>query len=269
MDHDQATLRLPPELENNIFALSLSRHLDEGINPENLLLVAKRVARWLIPLYYEVVIPHIIDPWPPSATKERIEQYGHHVHHFHTSSPSMKQFLSMCPNISNLAIWSPISGPDIEAIVKLPMTRLSLNIYNFFRHTNLDLHQFCSRITHLDVSSRVTWATEDVLSHFPVLAHVAMFEDTAEREVQDCLLYAKTLKVLVLVSTGTDRDGLEEVDWGTDHADLRVVHVRFGRTYGGDWKEGAYGRMDMWAFADDVMEKRRQSVKGFKDSRTR
>ncbi|TFK73863.1 hypothetical protein BDN72DRAFT_956198 [Pluteus cervinus] len=260
MDNDQESPRFPPELEHKIFELCLSFHLHEEIAPVNLLLVAKRVTQWLTPLCYDVVMAHPTAPSPRIATTENIKKYGHHVHHFQTSLSSMNSLLSVCPNISNLAIWAHASKDLLDVIIHLPITRLSIDIGNLLRvRSRADLQTFLSRITHLDVSSRVTWAEEKVLSQFLVLTHVAMYGDIVGLEVGACLKYVKMLKAIVLVSTGSEEDGLEEVL--TDREDPRIVGIRFGgtRTFRGDWKEGAYGGEDMWAFADDVMDKRQRA----------
>ncbi|TFK73862.1 hypothetical protein BDN72DRAFT_834197 [Pluteus cervinus] len=250
MNHDEGP-RLPPELEHQIFELAYAQSRVDQVS-NNLFLVAKRVHEWLIPLRFEVVMIHASGQWPLI-----LERYGHHVHHFHASSSSAKRLLSFCPNVTNLAIWTTVTSQDIHNIRSLPITYLSINIRELFQ-TDTDLHSFCSNITHLDVSSRSSWATEDVLSHFPVLTHIALFEDIDERDIQACLVHGKALEVLVLISPGVDENGL--VEEAQDRDDKRIVQIEFGRSYKDDWKEGAYGGMDMWVFSDEVIAKRRRGL---------
>ncbi|TFK73864.1 hypothetical protein BDN72DRAFT_956199 [Pluteus cervinus] len=259
MDEDREGPRLPPELEKEIFTLSFSESLHQKINPGNLFLVSKRVFDWLMPLYWDVVMAHTAaDGWPPTFSEQTLQLYGHHVHHFHTWESSFVKLLTLCPNISDLAIWTSISEQDVDYIIKLPITRLSIFIDDI-RWGNADLHEFCSKVTHLDISNRMDWATNKIIPHFPALTHLATFSAwVAGENIQSWFMHGSPLEAVILISSGSG-DGLHLREAEDDDLDPRVVRVGFGRTYKVDWVEGAHGRMDMWEFADEVIKNRRLS----------
>ena len=82
-----------------------------------------------------------------------------------------------------------------------------------------------------------------------------MFDEIGEQQLETCLGHVKTLKMMFLITNGSEDDGLEHI--GTPDDDPHVIRIRFGRSFRADWKEGAYGGMDMWAFGVKVMAERR------------
>ncbi|TFK73861.1 hypothetical protein BDN72DRAFT_956196 [Pluteus cervinus] len=260
MDDDQQRPLFPPELEHKIFTRSLALHLQHNIEPGSLFLVSKRVYDWLIPLYYNVVIADTDHPWPPKATEENLKRYGQHVYHFHTVSYGLGlvDLLPLCPNISNLAIWSAFGEEEVKAIIKLPLTHISTNFPYFFG-TELDLQTFCSNLTHVDMSTVMPWEPAKILPHLPALTHISMYD---EEHIPGCLVHGKLLKVVIrilLASLGHEEPFRDETARGKGYDDRRVVCISFGRGHLEDWKEGAFGRTDMCEFAEEVIEKRRQT----------
>ncbi|TFK73867.1 hypothetical protein BDN72DRAFT_834200 [Pluteus cervinus] len=246
--------RLPLELEREIFTVALRQQPRDA---RNLFLVARRVAEWLNPVFYGVVSAYTGKEWPPSLSLSQIEPYAYHVRHLNCSQSLAVPLLQCCPNISNLAVWTYISRRDFENVLKLPIRRLSIKITKFFKVSRASL-TFWSRITHLDVSNRHSWDARGILPHFRALTHLAMFADLSAGLVEDCLLYGKGVKALLLLSDETGGGKLLEVNPSSDE-DLRIIRVVFGYLYIEDWQEGAWGRMDMWAFADEVIKRRQKA----------
>ncbi|TFK61597.1 hypothetical protein BDN72DRAFT_435443 [Pluteus cervinus] len=251
MSTDQDSPKLPLELEHQIFTQALR---EEVADAKNLCLVAKRVFDWLIPIYYDVVV----SPENFAPGRLRIQRYGHHVHHFHTSQSRLVDLLTYCPNVYNLGIWTIVHDRDVETILKLPVTRLSIGIQSFLERTP-NFATFCSRITHLDISSRELWDPKDLLPQFPVLTHIASFPDvdTDSASWED----GKMLKVIVVIMEERDVfDGQLYAGEMEEGDDLRVVRMSFGCAYGRDWENGARGGKDMWAFADEVIAERFKEI---------
>ncbi|TFK73865.1 hypothetical protein BDN72DRAFT_834199 [Pluteus cervinus] len=253
-DRNQDGPRLPPELEREIFTLSLKLQVQNG---RNLMLVrvAKRVFDWLIPVYYSVVIGGL--DWPPKCSAALLRRYGHHVRHFHIQNRSLIDLLQYCPNVSNLGIWILSLDPEAEAeaIVNLPVTRLSIGIQCIFEKTPKFL-AFCSNITHLEISTREPWEPAEILPHFPVLTRLAIFADFTTELTQECLTVGKMLKVIILISSQTNQSGQLHVLKNELEDDIRVVRLLFGRSFVEDWAEGAWGRRDMWMRSDEMVERR-------------
>ncbi|TFK58092.1 hypothetical protein BDN72DRAFT_916722 [Pluteus cervinus] len=258
MSNTASSPRLPPELEKEIFTLSLRQ---QNTDAQNLLLVAKRFFDWLIPIYYEVVmITRYKDSgkWPPGIEAERLKQYGHHVRHFLIlDKKSDVKLLSHCPNVFNLAMRAVIPESEMETILGLPVTRLSIKITPFFQETPQCL-AFVSRITHLDLVIPTQWEPKDVLPHFHVLTHLASFPNLTKP--CDFFLYVKTLEVILLIGGGGayQPDGSYLAVKAQDGDNWRIVQLLIAHLNTRDWVEGAWGREDMWALVDEVIEQRRK-----------
>ncbi|TFK69481.1 hypothetical protein BDN72DRAFT_612655 [Pluteus cervinus] len=256
---DYHAFEFPLDLEREIFTIAFRQNRRDV---RNLLLVSKQVFHWIISLCYEVIIAGSAGGWPRKLNNDQLQKYGHLVRHLHTRDTGL---IAHCPNVFNLAVWASPRQIDIEAILERPITRISINIHKFFSPTP-PIIAFCSRITHLDVSIS-EWDPKDVLPHFGVLSHLAIFENLPHHIFGACLEVTRGsgLKVIILVSRGLETR-LTPVYEGERklNDDPRIVRVVFERRYQEDWEEGAWGGVDMWVLADEILESRRITGEGEK-----
>lgn len=192
--------------------------------------------------------------WPRKLNEEQLRKYGRLVRNLHTRDTGL---IAYCPNVFNLAVWGNLQQNDIDTMLELPITRISINIHDFFSPTT-QIITFCSRITHLDVST-LEWYPKDVLPHFRVLSHLAMFKNLSHYIVETCLEVTRGSgpEAIILISRSLEERGnpLYEGERGSND-DPRLVRLVFQRSYLDDWEEGAWGGVDMWAMADEILEKR-------------
>ncbi|TFK65738.1 hypothetical protein BDN72DRAFT_962296, partial [Pluteus cervinus] len=137
--------RFPPELELRIFTYALRI---KPQHPINLLLVAKRVREWLLPIVWEVVIhhnPHLYEI--PLDSVLPLQEYGALIRHllllvdYKYIEPEdqdevridpyqlFDESLTRCPNITNLALWWLEPPIGLEPLVNLSkLTHLSMDV---------------------------------------------------------------------------------------------------------------------------------------------
>ncbi|TFK64394.1 hypothetical protein BDN72DRAFT_901597 [Pluteus cervinus] len=255
MSGDYVPFEFPLELEQDIFAFAFRQNRFDALN---LLLVSKTVFGWIIPLLYEVVVIGA----GSQIGEDQIKEYGHHVRHLHVQGSA--GWAAYCPRAFDIALWLRPTPNEIEDILELPIIQLSTEIHIFFNRTPKML-AFCSRITHLDITTGSHWDPREIIPHFLALSHVAMFSNVDLHIIKTCLEVGRDLelKLMILLSwnskhhaTETETDPLyeEEREPGDEEHVIRVV---LQRPYIEDWEEGAWGGVDMWAFADQVLDKRR------------
>ncbi|TFK65197.1 hypothetical protein BDN72DRAFT_900911 [Pluteus cervinus] len=137
--------RFPPEIEQKIFTYALKINSKQ---PNNLLLVARRVREWLLPIVWEVVVyqdPRLYEI--PLDSILPLRQYGTHIQHLllsvdykyiEPSNPDDYQIhphqifdssLLLCPNITNLALWWLEPPVSLQPLVNLSqLTHLSMDV---------------------------------------------------------------------------------------------------------------------------------------------
>ncbi|TFK62175.1 hypothetical protein BDN72DRAFT_848941 [Pluteus cervinus] len=156
MSGDYAPFEFPLELEQEIFAFAFRQNRFDALN---LLLVSKTVFGWIIPLLYEVVLIGA----GSQISEDQIKEYGHHVRHLHVQGAA--GWAAYCPHAFDIALWLRPTPNEIEDILELPITQLSAEIHVFFNRTPKML-AFCSRITHLDITTESHWDPREIIPPF-------------------------------------------------------------------------------------------------------
>ncbi|TFK69501.1 hypothetical protein BDN72DRAFT_959570 [Pluteus cervinus] len=271
--HNEESLgTLPPEIEYEIFILAFCNNKREATN---LLRVAKRVAEWLIPMLYEVVVlAHGMhrQSYPPM---ESLQLHGRHVRHLLVSSfPSPTDghaLLSTCPNVSDLVFWSGVQ--NTAQILNLPITRLYFENNDFIGAElwglpkTPQIEQWCSHITHLVLGSDINYSSSvalddlKVLTLFPSLTHFMTFSWNKPPVIRRLLVCCLHLQVFVwLWGRGEAEDPTHVVE-GEDECpvdDPRIVTLN--GTYVRDWMRSFQGEDDFWILAEREIQRKRCNI---------
>ncbi|TFK69479.1 hypothetical protein BDN72DRAFT_897258 [Pluteus cervinus] len=254
---------LPPELEQQIFTMGF--HEDEQmVECCNLLLVAKRAFEWIAPLVYQVVIIHSARRWPPMGLKShKLPRYGRYVHHLLLEDGRQHEYLTHCPNITNLALvhlrdTSAMHSDGWKALATLPLRELSIDIRNL--PTTPQLILLFSRITHLDLAYFAPWPWHalDALSHFTSLTHLMMMSDSCtDDDINRITNRIPHLKVFIIVRYVREYKMFETV-WIDKLSDPRVVTLTC--TFVAHWQATAQGldSENPWLFAEGVIARRQR-----------
>ncbi|TFK58302.1 hypothetical protein BDN72DRAFT_966380 [Pluteus cervinus] len=286
IERESNTPLLPPELEREIF---LSAVASSKVTASQLLLIAKRVYHWMLPIMYKVVICYQ-GKCPPL---ESLRRHGEHVRHLllapydtvkHIQTAQLPDVLTFCPNVRNLALWTgDYDLEQLNALHRLQLTHLSADIIQLSRYHNpengaaagdnptskdiprsMDLKitgtRFFSSLTHVDTTASVeNWKECHILSQLPNLTHVSFDSASNPKILEPLLTNCPKLLVVILVQGNDDWDyHAEEV--GEDEAsnlpvhDVRVVELSCGFVV--DWKAGANGEMDIWRVGEEVVKRR-------------
>ncbi|TFK65826.1 hypothetical protein BDN72DRAFT_962262 [Pluteus cervinus] len=177
-----------------------------------------------------------------------------------------------CPGIINLAVWVNTSANDLTTLLPslstLRLLSLSINLYELFNRRKFLKHEAQNdvfrTITHLDViHSILGWEDIEGIAFFPCLTHLCLpelmshpsYRSDILRALRDC----KQLRVLVIIAGSFVPDQDIRVVranrlFNRDGDDPRIVELE--REYVDDWEKGATGKKDMWALADEIVERR-------------
>ncbi|TFK70763.1 hypothetical protein BDN72DRAFT_838590 [Pluteus cervinus] len=257
--------RLPRELERDIFS-EVFHNGEKHKDVRQLLVVAKRVHEWLMPLVFTAIYVSRKDPWyQRDLWQQKLEDYGHHTRHLclipSWSGSETTLFLKSCPNVTNLMIWSGVEESYLEYIAKLPLSALSINVSGvdpqaFFSPQMVN--QIFHKITRFNAMGvEAAWVEEYIHAEtFPVLTHLAISWDNPTREnrrhpvrktIMDRL--TKTLKVLISLCS-TEVPSL--VFYHDPIGDDRITGFRCNLLW--LWKGGTKGYGDIWAMGEGEVE---------------
>lgn len=218
------------------------------------------------PLLYGVIIQQERGGTLPKGHTSKsppLETYAKHVRHlllgYTLHSADVKPYLSLCPNLFDLALWTQSSSPEIAALLGQlsGLERLSTNIdrlFGFSRTADF-CHPLFANITHLEITNpceewEKNWCG---LALIPKLTHLAFDFEFYEGVIVGALEECKSLELLVLVNGLFDPHGtrLREAS-GRIAADPRVVAI-FVDAFAQDWENGARGKGDFWTHAEEKM----------------
>ncbi|TFK67171.1 hypothetical protein BDN72DRAFT_961223 [Pluteus cervinus] len=283
---------IPLELEREILVSALERDLSNGVD---LLLVARRVAEWLKPVFYETVIIHQYRRWPPQLANasfkseethdlEAFKGYGYHVHNLLLSdvhdSKSVLAILQMCPNLRNLAFlpandhWTDKTS-ILNALIKAPIRKLSIDLTKFepfdlpsSSPSGLELKDFFSKITHLDIFVAFkSFAEIGAIVHFTSLSHLALVDGVSPQLIGEILRNCPNLLVLVSVAPSIVKTRLRNLGVVPDlrqdttldkELKDKVVAIWCARV--SDWEKGVKGKDDIWALAEMTVNERKNGL---------
>ncbi|TFK59583.1 hypothetical protein BDN72DRAFT_966010 [Pluteus cervinus] len=276
LQSDDRINHLPPEIEHEIFVLAFYNG-EKGRT--NLLRVAKRVAEWLIPMLYKVVILMNREDQHPYPPVESLRRHGHHVRsiiaslrlHLHQTFTG-DIILSSCPNVSDLAFWCGVN--TTAEVLNLPITRLYFNNTDFVGTQLWDLpktpqiEQWCSNITHLVFGNCINNSEVDstpclnVLTLFPSLTHFMTFywnKTPVIRRILVCCLRLKVFVWLLGRQSGINRTTVVKRRYDECPVDDPRI-VTLNGCYLSDWIEGSRGGDDIWILAEREIRKKRRGI---------
>ncbi|KAJ7062172.1 hypothetical protein C8F01DRAFT_1136754 [Mycena amicta] len=267
--------RLPLELERIIFELAA---WNRSSMSWQLIRVARRVKIWIEPLIYRVSLIS------NDADLQRLQRLLHdheqstyakkHLHHLalstNVSRAAIKEILSVCTNITDLALWTGDTYPalldEMQALDKL--TPALFDGPRGFQLPTKDSEQFrpFASLTHLDVFSSQPSTLIPFLNMLPALTHLSFTDDYAPRAITTILSTCERLRILMLLSTGdrfmtvydsdTPRSTPTAVsDFVAEAAEEEIDDPRFCVLSCGefrdDWLVGAWDGSDVWARGEE------------------
>ncbi|KAJ7110378.1 hypothetical protein C8R43DRAFT_166074 [Mycena crocata] len=258
---------LPPELEREIFELTLRSDLKNAALKLNLSLVARRVQFWVEPVFYELVMIsglenaeiflRLIALKPPGffATAVKALCLVHNVQADHAFN-----ILSACTGVEVLACWVAQSGhPNLPLLIsQLSLRRLSIE-FDHFLSIPVAL-TWLSNLTRIDL---VFWDVTTSESHLSSLCHrlrvlprlthlsIASVETAMIPYAQAVSSCCPELEALVIARSDSDinKDALIKAC----KFDPRVVVVDELVDPAADWETGYFGGVNIWSRAGDIL----------------
>ncbi|KAJ7058922.1 hypothetical protein C8F01DRAFT_1371069 [Mycena amicta] len=260
---------LPPELECAIFEFAAWH---DRATTLKLVFVARRVHIWIGPLRWRVLVlsetislRDLLQNMPPDGST--------HIRHLALAGASAslaetEQFLSMCPNITNISLWSgDLISPRVLRQLHEPtkLTHLSTDLTQF-RQENRDSALGEAQLTPLRTVSHLELFGErpsptilPIFRLLPALTHLAFAGRIYAPEVFKAVLQACDDSLRLLVFICEDRDLTVE---GPDHQQLaiavaeeEIADSRFCIVewfdFTEDWVLGAWGGRDFWSRAEE------------------
>ncbi|TFK66113.1 hypothetical protein BDN72DRAFT_900110 [Pluteus cervinus] len=245
---------LPPELEYQIFLLTFQVDHKEA---KTLILIAKRVFDWLIPHIFNVVRLNYAQPLPTKFNEPVYQRYGKHTRHLFIQPGFGSQYLHLFPNVIDLAFWANCNQDHIQIFLQLPLTRISIDLspalFQIFSN---------SKLTHLDCLTNFYSIDEESVAsvlhplvYLPNLTHLCVVPSTSADILELFLDKGRCPQLKVLIIWGSSVNDFAELNSNTwseyEGSDPRVLHVKCDPEQ--NWEVGARGGVDMWEFADGVL----------------
>ncbi|TFK65748.1 hypothetical protein BDN72DRAFT_880749 [Pluteus cervinus] len=290
--------RFPPELEQEIFIYAIQSRIQDA---PNLLLVAKRVRTWLLPIVFKVIIVYHYRFFPVRFDSlSQFREFGIHIRYlllsaaFQAHQPSsqqrsiLKESLDQSPNITNIVVlWfqAPIRLESLTKLSKLTHLAISIDhLVQLIRDVDPSRNRaegttltrpttsttvgpaLFPNITHLDTLGG-HGPTRYWDKHITILAyHFPGLTHIAHVQSASTTLLGLTLEKFehLRVLVWWKSGGVElkvEEDNALSVRDERIVMIE--TVWERDWEREARGiGMGMWTLADMVLEERRKAKAG-------
>ncbi|KAJ7059535.1 hypothetical protein C8F01DRAFT_1295482 [Mycena amicta] len=258
-----AHLRLPTELEREIFEITVRLHPEMRYK---LLFVARRVLIWIEPLLYRTLI-QVLDKISTLPLKPQHLLAAHTRHigllFMHDTTTEV---LRLCTGITHAAIGELATTTEgfhdsFHALRQIQFLACHGDaLCNSARLSKEDaaLPVFAS-LTHLEFfDNELPTSLLDFCARLPVLTHLALNDtDSGWTTMEPLLQRCTNLRLLVLLAVSQDEAGSIVCDVPRSLSD-----VRFVITWYKSWQEGALDCYSYWDVADDfVARKRRGFIK--------
>ncbi|TFK65033.1 hypothetical protein BDN72DRAFT_962829 [Pluteus cervinus] len=251
----------PPEIEHIIFT-SAVKNQNLRPFPINLILVARRVYEWLIPVIYRTISLQEGHEYPIQWDAEKLAKYGIYARHLFVWKPSShfrdtpqatKIPLVLCPNVTDLLWWPRNYKADTGAISHLPLTHLSI-LLNIVQQTPHMIQTF-SNITHLD---NIGSFTDDItlVNHFTSLTHLSVHGN--DGRIPRFFEKLPGLQVLINYSCRAGITSPILRDFDPDKDDPRLVRMIRGTGGFEHWLADINGGRGMWGLAEEAIEMRKK-----------
>ncbi|TFK65029.1 hypothetical protein BDN72DRAFT_219234 [Pluteus cervinus] len=260
----------PPEIENIIFTNALAIKLRSSKGAANLMLVAKRVHTWLISLSMRTIairaVPHA-QKYPRRWSTEALKKYGKYTRNLflwitsgHNDSITPDDYLSWCPNVTNLVLWTDQEYFPRIHLASLPLTHLSTNLEDISDMTP-ELKQLFSKITHLEVLNCIS-SSHDFFRLQPFTSITRLAVPSASSKKIPPMLFVEhpTLEVFVFADSGDGLDTPLRLEDNFDYKlhDPRIVELTCEYENEIDeWLLDVETGLGLWGLADDVAQQRK------------
>ncbi|KAF9526865.1 hypothetical protein CPB83DRAFT_857112 [Crepidotus variabilis] len=264
--------RFPPELEQEIclqtYFLCTTTKKPRSVH---LMLVARRFHDWVAKHKYCTLqqLSHEHNIFEKLVPASSGKYYGPFVKHLMMGGAQDKDqletLLRHCPNVVDLAIWSP---HDTSLFVELLATesrsvRLRSISTNFSSLSEDDIvGPAFSKVSHLDVTNMggKELARWTILTRLPELTHLIINEEVTPEVIRCLLKGCQHLQILVLARS-------PGYDLGTEIRDRRLVLLKISRYTIDDWMAFVNGTSeDIFSIAESIS---RAKSAGYKDCHTR
>ncbi|KAJ7058901.1 hypothetical protein C8F01DRAFT_1147473 [Mycena amicta] len=268
---------LPPELERIIFELSAWQDRATALK---LLVVARRAHIWIEPLFWKVILldtkatlGHLLPSNGPAHIKDLAVNAESIV-----SLAETNQLLSVCPNITNLALWTVNILPDLGTELQQPtkLTRLSINI-SLLDNADLGPAHFAPllNVSHFEVYGKAaSLALLSIFRALPALTHLAFAGRIYTPEVFKAVLQAcdDSLRLLVFIFEDSSHfavaPGAGDISMAVaeeEIADSRFCVVECLDPIA-DWLLGAWGGRDFWCRGEERVAERARARQNAKNA---
>ncbi|TFK65031.1 hypothetical protein BDN72DRAFT_962827 [Pluteus cervinus] len=259
----------PPEIEHIIVTCALGLKTNDQ-SPSNLMLVAKRFHTWLSQeLIQTVAVRTVRDTrfHPRGWSIDVIKEYGAYAKNLFlftsTNDERAVQYISFCPNITNLVLWTELDEAHLKGIARLPLTHLSADIDLLPQTT--ELCQLFSRITHFDCIGGVTYKSDlPKLKAFTSLTHLVLPSDNFSSLPTAVLADFPGLKVLVFLDSGREEMAVVNA-FDPEADDPRVLRMTCNTDDEmNQWLLDIQNGSGLWELADKVVQERKDLKNAFK-----
>ncbi|KAJ7229904.1 hypothetical protein GGX14DRAFT_581596 [Mycena pura] len=267
----EPVLRLPPELERNIFETAAVRH---PRSIPTLLRVARRCLVWIEPLLYRVVRGS--NSSLAIATLKAVRSKPAFLHgavrHLSLdagcrwSEDEATEVLAACTGIVDIILGQWYTAPALIPLLSaMRLQRLSASLeYLFGSFAAVDLtHPLFASLTHLDASDNLRLDVEYTICAqiplLPSLTHLCLNGPVAWAQVETLLTECPRLQVLAFIVVVSGRHIMRWVQNGSIR-DARLVATAYNHKHADHWNHweiGAAGGRDVWAWADEFVAKKR------------
>ncbi|TFK65825.1 hypothetical protein BDN72DRAFT_962261 [Pluteus cervinus] len=268
---------LPPELMQEIISAYVE---GRSTLAASIATVSRDFNDWVKPVLSKTLMYYHEEPakhWPVPVHElpQWLRNNGKYVRNvmWGIDVKDLLDVFNQCPGITDLAVWVNVSWNDLTTLLpslsNIQLSNLSINLYNLCGRRNFSKQEaeraVFRTITHLELFHNIkSWDDFEGIAYLPRLTHLCLPEGmstpSSHDDISRVLQHCKQLKVLVIIagglfpSSGQNRVIQSDTLFNSDEDDPRVVAL--ARDCLDDWVYGATGRKDMWALADEIVERR-------------
>ncbi|KAJ7600401.1 hypothetical protein C8J56DRAFT_910153, partial [Mycena floridula] len=263
------TMQPYPDLPEDICRLILETAVEQDrLAALHLVLVSRRVQRWIEPLLYRVIELRPTKrvarfQWTITASSKPASFFAIHVQKLFISNVydtrAIAIILSVCTGVKSLAAWSlelPVAGITLRSSIR----RLSLDV-DALRRIRFGNPEY---LTHLQFTSPISPALiQSTLAEFTNLTHLALVPGPEDdKSITDCVaeiaLYIPSTVHIVLLNIIECDNTIADVtlSWMTQKCDPYMI-MRLYPLHDKDWGHISWSESDIWELGAEIQAKRR------------
>ncbi|TFK65766.1 hypothetical protein BDN72DRAFT_179690 [Pluteus cervinus] len=194
-----------------------------------------------------------------------LRKYGTHTRNLfiwtslhNYKDPLVPLYLSLCPNVTNVLLWSDLTDPQLEQLARLPLTDLSISFSEVYSKPNL--FPLFSKITHLEALINVESESQFTLfENFTSITHLMVSTQSNLSILPRLFKKLPTLRVLIMM-VGQHRPAIGVVGhYDPNEDDPRIVKmVPNLDDRSDDWLVRIRKGRDIWTLADEAVRERQK-----------